>query len=165
MSYEKEKDRPDAGTPERSEESIVANEILSEGEPSSDSISEFSPSVKDLVHLKEFRDRTGLMAKDIVPIIAEDFPKFSKQAYSMCENSEQYGVVLHPDGFAKLMATFPDAAAKKKKKSGKNRLKKRISARLCDSEYDALIAKVRADGFDTMQAFLVFMVRNYLKET
>lgn len=165
-SVQKEKDRSDVGASERSEEILVVNDLSSEGDPSFKSISEFSPSVKDLVRLKEFRERTGLMAKDIVPIIAEDFPKFSKQAFSMCENSDQYGVVLHPAGFAKLQAAYPDAAVmKKKKKSGKNRLKKRISARLSDAEYDALVAKVKSDGFDTMQAFLVFMVRNYLKET
>jgi len=164
MSKEKENDRPDAATSERSEDVIVSHELSSEGEPSAQSISEFSPSVKDLVHLKEFRERTGLMAKDIVPIIIEDFPKFSKQAWSMCENSNQYGVVLHPDGFAKLQAKFPEAVKKKKKKSGKHKLSKRISARLSDAEYDALIRKTKSDGFDTMQAFLVFMVRNYLKE-
>lgn len=163
MSKEKENDRPDVGASERSIESNAVNDTISEGDPSVQSISEFSPTVKDLVRLKEFRDRTGLMAKDIVPIIAEDFPKFSKQAYSMCENSDQYGVVLHPDGFAKLQAKFP-GAVKKRKKSGKHTLTKRISARLSDAEYEALIIKSRADGFDTMQAFLVFMVRNYLKE-
>ena len=162
----KKNDRPDAGTPERSEESIVADEILSEGEPpTSGTISDFSPSVKDLLHLNVFHENTGLMAKDLVAIVSEDYPSFSKQSFCMCEKPDKYGVVLHPAAFEKLQRMFPHAAVtKKKKKSGKNKLTKRISARLSDAEYDALIRKTKADGFDTMQAFLVFMVRNYLKE-
>lgn len=162
----KEKDRSGEATPERSEETIVANELLSEGEPSSFIVSEFTPAVKDLLCLKEFRERTGLQAKDLVEILSDEFPKFSKQSFSMCENPSQYGIVLHPAGFEKLQSLFPQAAItkKKKKKSGKNRLKKRISARLNDAEYAALIEKIKLDGFDTMQAFLVFVVRNYLKE-
>ena len=161
-------DRPDGDASERSEETIVADEILSGGEdPSLDEIiSEFYPHVKDLLQLKELREGTELKVKELLPYLTPHFPKLTRQTFCACENPDQYGVVLHPLAFAILQAKFPAAAiSKKKKKSGKNRLQKRISARLEDAEYEALIKKMKSDGFDTVQAFLVFMVRNYLKES
>lgn len=66
-------------------------------------LSKLPLNVNDLLMCKKIREQTGMMAKDAAPIIQDRFPKFSRQLLAACENPEQYGVLIHPDGLRLFM--------------------------------------------------------------
>lgn len=59
--------------------------------------------VNDLLKIKGIRNLSGLMAKDAALIIRKRFPKFNRQLLAECENPEQYGVIIHPEGLRALI--------------------------------------------------------------
>lgn len=132
-----------------------------------------------MADLKAALTNAGIAPKDAVRVVKARFPSFDKTLLSKCVKPEKYGVVLHPDGYLELNRIFPsvglapvveadteDAPTLEpsvKKRSSGHRLKSRISCRLEDAEYEQLQRHVRADGFDTMQAWLTYKVRRYLQ--
>lgn len=87
MREDKEEARPTVAAAERAD----ANETIY-------SLSENPLNVNDLLRCREIREQTGMMAKDTAAIIQKRFPKFNRQLLAACENPEQYGVLIHPDG-------------------------------------------------------------------
>ena len=98
--------------------------------------------------------------KDMVAVVQELYPKYDKTMQSKCERGDEYGIQIRKDALEALYARF--APELLKKKDG-HKYTCRISCRLPDADYAALLEFIRADGFDTMQAWLTYTVRNYLK--
>ncbi|NMD01851.1 MAG: hypothetical protein GYA71_01105 [Bacteroidales bacterium] len=97
----------------------------------------------------------------MVEVVRGIYPKYDKTMQSKCERGDEYGVQLRPDGMKALLEKFaPERLAKK---GDGHRLTCRISCRLEDDEYADLLHYVKIDGFDTMQAWLTYMVRRYIK--
>lgn len=92
MREGKEEARPAVAAAERAD----ANEITC-------ILSKKPLNVNDLLMCRKIREQTGMMAKEAAPIIQERFPKFSRQLLAACENPEQYGVLIHPDGLRFFM--------------------------------------------------------------
>lgn len=111
--------------------------------------------------LRELRLSRNIPAKEMVDVVRKKYPKYDKTMQSKCERSNEYGVQIKPDAMKALYSEF--APEMLKKGSSGHRLKCRISCRLEDAEYEALQEHIREDGFDTMQDWLSFMVRQYLK--
>lgn len=90
--HEKGKARPAGATAEQADTNDI--KVI---------LSKTSYNVNDLLKIKQIRELSGMMAKDVAPIIQKRFPKFSRQLLASCENPEQYGVILHPDGLSEFI--------------------------------------------------------------
>lgn len=115
--------------------------------------------------LRELRLSKNIPAKEMVAVVQRLYPKFDKTQLSKCE-SDEYGSELPEDAMQALYAVFePERLApKKRRRSGRNRLTYRISARLEDDTYRELQQRIRTDGYETMQSWLSDVVQHYLKE-
>lgn len=115
--------------------------------------------------LRDLRISKKIPAKEIIELVRAKYPKYDKTLQSKCERGEEYGVELRKDAMDALYEAYaPEELEKlKKKRRGGHRLTCRITCRLEDDEYNRLVACIKEDGFDQMQAWLTYIVRNYLK--
>lgn len=124
--------------------------------------------------LMELRVSQDIPAKDMVEVVRAIYPRFDKPLLSKCQHHELYGVDLRADAMDALREKYPaptvatpidadgaDEASNPKRDT--HRLTCRISCRLEDDEYEALLRYIKADGYDTMQAWLAYTVRRYIK--
>ncbi len=115
--------------------------------------------------LRSLRISLQIPAKEMVAVVQKLYPKYDKTLQSKCERGNEYGVQLRRDAMDAILARFapqtPQPAAKKKDDGHK--LTCRISCRLPDEEYAELQQFIKADGYDTMQAWLAHQVRGYIK--
>ena len=115
--------------------------------------------------LRYFRVSQNIQAKDIVDTVRELYPKYDKVLQSKCERGEEYGIDLKMKAFDALLEKYaPDMLEiERHRRDGRHRLKCKVMCRLEDYEYHELHRRIRADGFSTMQAWLTFVIREYLK--
>lgn len=120
-------------------------------------------------NLKELREgRTPQENAEMLLLVKKQYPGFDKSLLSKCSNSEKYGIELVSEAMEILLKRFgkeePPEKPQKKRTSSGHRFSCRISARLPDADYQALQRQLKADGYKTMQACIVEMVRQYLKQ-
>lgn len=115
------------------------------------------------MNLREMREKNGIPTKDIIAVVQSLYPKYDKQLQSKCENGDKYGIRLREDAEQELILRYGIVEPLKAPKRDSHKLKYKVQCRLSESEYKALQQQIKADGFDTMQAFLAFMLRRYLK--
>ena len=144
-------------------------------------IAHFASEHKDF--LRELRTSKEIPGKEIVKVIKSRFPGYDKMLQSKCENPAKYGVGLVPEAMSLIIETFapelltvsaeaPDEEtvaedkprAAPKRRGDTHRLKRRLHCRLEEEDYDALMEYIHDEGFDTVQAWLTYMVRKVLKE-
>jgi len=115
--------------------------------------------------LRELRLSKNLSAKEMVDTVKALFPKYDKMLQSKCEHGEEYGIDLKSKAMDALLEKYaPELLEKvKHRRNGGHRLKCQVSCRLEDEEYAELVKQIKDDGFDTMQAWLAFKIRQYLK--
>ena len=115
--------------------------------------------------LRELRISKNLQAKDMDLTVRTLYPKFDKMLQSKCEHGEEYGIDLKTKAMDALLAKYaPELLAKEKhRRDGCHRLKCKVMCRLEDEEYAELWKRIKKDGFDTMQEWLAFKIRAYLK--
>lgn len=137
-----------------------------------------SPETKDLDHsiarakknvkpnlLRELRTTKDLEAKDLVDTVKALYPRFDKTLESKCEH-EEYGIDLKRQAMDALLIRYaPELIeAERRRRDGNHKLRRRVSCRLTETEYADLMKQIKADGFDTTQAWLAFNIRHYLKK-
>lgn len=150
---EKEKGLPDANqTSPADSEATTANSIAHPPE-------EVKPNP-----LRELRVSKKLAARDMVSTVQQLYPKYDKMLQSKCERDE-YGIDLKPRAMDALLEKYAPELLEKERhqRDGRHKLKRKVMCRLTDEEYDALKKRIKEDGFDTMQAWLAFTIRRYLK--
>lgn len=128
------------------------------------SIAQNSEKIKPNL-LRELRISKNIPAREIVATVRNLYPKYDKMLQSKCERGEKYGIELRADAMDALFEKYApeqSEASKRGRRDG-HRLTCKISCRLEDDEYYRLIACIKDDGFEQMQAWLTFMVRGYLK--
>lgn len=115
--------------------------------------------------LKKLREDKQIPAKDIVILVQTMYPKYDKTLQSKCERGEEYGIDIKSDAMDALLAKYAPEQLEnvRRKRRGGHRLTCKIACRLEDDEYNRLIVAIKDDGFNQMQAWLTYMVRNYLK--
>lgn len=107
--------------------------------------------------VKKYRLDNGLQVKEIVAIIKQKYPRYSKITHCMVENPDGYGVKLLPEAEALL----PENPARKQ---DKHRNKYRLSCRVTKARYEAVKQAIEQDGrFTSVQAFLDWWIYVYLK--
>lgn len=107
------------------------------------------------------RHDTG--TKEVVSILRERFPKFSKVQVSMVKNPE-YGIRLVPEAESLLREkgkniTTARRRTPQKKKAPEVPPRKRVSFRLADAEYDKLKEAVKSSGYKTTQEYLEHIIQ------
>lgn len=118
--------------------------------------------MSDQNRLRDLRLRNSIPSQQMVEIVRRIYPKYDKPLQSKCESPNVYGVQLKPDALKALYMEFdPDAWEKYKRKTDGHKLKNRISCRLDDETFKALVAKSQADGFKTINDCLVDLVKAY----
>lgn len=115
--------------------------------------------------LMELRISKNIPVSEIIEHVKNLYPKYDKDLHSKCEHTEEYGIELCRKARDSLLTVYdPEQLEKeKRRRNGGHKLTKKIACRLKDDEYEKLIECTREDGFDQMQAWLTYIVRNYLK--
>lgn len=111
--------------------------------------------------LKNIRVSKNIPAKDMVAVVKSIYPKYDKTVQSKCENGDVYGICLKDDAAKAICAKF---APELRRKTDGHRLTCRISCRLENTEYDALLSNIRAEGYSTVQDWLTYIVKRYNRE-
>ena len=116
--------------------------------------------------LRDLRITKNIPAKDMVDVVKALYSKYDKQLQSKCEHGDEYGIDLKTKAMDALLEKYaPELLAKEKhRRDGGHRLKCKVSCRLEDDDYAKLIKYIKDDGFDTMQSWLTWVVRNYLRK-
>ena len=116
--------------------------------------------------LRDLRISKNIPAKEMVLTVRALFPKYDKMLQSKCEHGDEYGIDIKLKAMDVLLEKYaPELLAKEKhRRDGCHRLKCKVMCRLEDDEYAALVKRIKEDGFDTMQAWLAWIIRNYLKK-
>ena len=112
----------------------------------------------------------NITTKEIVSVLKEKFPKFSKIAWCMAQNPA-YGVALSEDAARTLQEIYPDyKVAQKpsscvkpsKRRSVSNRKKAhRLTVRLDDEAYTKFEAALKKTSATSTQAFLEKVLEEY----
>lgn len=106
-----------------------------------------------------------VLDKDIVAAVQEIHCKYDKTLHSKCKRGAEYGIQLRRsaiDAVTRKLGAVVHTAPKCCK-SDKRTLSRRISCRLSESVYGELQLSIQEDGYDTMQDFLLHLVRDYIK--
>lgn len=142
---------------------------------SASSISDPYADVKNLLRIKELREDSGAMAKDMALVIRDKFPKFNRQLLSQCEQWDKYGVVIHPDGLRAICDAYdlkltaaPDipitveGEAPAPKKVENRKLGRKVTFRVTNGDFEVLQKRVQEDGFESVQAWLYSKITELL---
>lgn len=114
-----------------------------------------------MLHVKEFRAERGLMAKQMVEVLREQYPKYDKALHSKVERPEEYGIRLVNEAERLLEDAFQKTTPASRKPD-RRRLPVRIQCRLSKTNYTQLQLALKRAGFDTVQAGLTYIINLYL---
>lgn len=123
------------------------------------------PSKAELVKMapvRRIRLSTQTPSADMVQTLRQLYPGFDASLLSKVERPHQYGVELCEPGMLALYAAYAPLATPKRRKPSRRRLPCRIYGRLSEGAYSDLQEAIKADGYRTMQDWLLVMVRKYL---
>ena len=113
--------------------------------------------------LQTLRLSHSIPARDIAETVQQLYPRFDRYLLSKCEAESVYGIQLKTDALKALYTKFdPDGWKKRRKKDG-HRNQFRIYCRMDEVTYKALTEKISADGFKTVQDWLLDQVLNYIE--
>lgn len=132
--------------------------------PRNSSINQDDKKIKGKT-LQDLRLSKNLLAIEMVTTVRELYPKYDKFLQSKCERGDEYGIDLRADAMKALLEKYaPEELERERRlRSDRHRLKRRVCCRLEDAEYAELVKRIGEDGFDTMQAWLAFKIRAYLR--
>lgn len=129
--------------------------------------------VNFLLQLKEIREGTGAMAKDVALVVQNIFPKFSRQLLSQAESWRNYGVIIHPDGLRAICEAYgirlckPEVAVTVEKEAAprkreRRKLGRKLTFRMTHGDFEVLQQRVQDDGFTSVQAWLYAKITELL---
>ena len=112
--------------------------------------------------LHELRLKKEIRPLDMVNIVRRYYPRYDKHLQNKCEHSSLYGIRLCDDAMDALIKRYaPEDLVPEKKPENRN-LPCRISCRMTAGDYTLLMDRIRADGFQTTQDWLLSHLRRYL---
>lgn len=113
--------------------------------------------------LRELRLKKEIKAGDMVAVVRRLYPRYDRHLHSKCEHRHLYGVELCGDAMDALTRTCAPEDLKPEKKPERRTLPCRISCRMTVLDYNLLMDRIRADGFQTTQDWLLSHLRQVLK--
>lgn len=109
------------------------------------------------MNLPKFEKDQGISAKDIVPVMRQQYRKYDKPLHSKLKRPDAYGICLLPKAARFLKEAFPSAQNAPKREN--RRLPCRVGARLSREHYNALQRLLKEKyGFDTTQDGLSYII-------
>jgi len=114
--------------------------------------------------LRDLRTVWGIPPSDIVDEIRKYYPRFDRTMLSKAENGEKWGVVISEEVIREVYAALVEISQFDLKRIDAHRLKNRVSVRLTDYDYAALVSLKEENGYETMQEFLTELIRKVTKE-
>lgn len=115
-----------------------------------------------MIQMKEFRESRKLSPREIVEVVQEDAPRFDRYLLSKCEHPEKYGIRLLNEIEQNLAEAFPPTAPEARKPD-RRKNPCRLYCRVGKPVYERLQRALRADGFETVQAGLNYIIGKYLE--
>ena len=115
-----------------------------------------------MIQMKEFRESRKLSPREIVEVVQEDAPRFDRYLLSKCEHPEKYGIRLLNGIEKDLLEAYPQTAPQPRKPD-RRKNPCRLYCRVGKHVYERLQRALRADGFETVQAGLNFIIGKYLE--
>lgn len=143
-----------------------------------DTVSNPWADVNRCLKLREIRQETGVMAKDVALVVREVFPKFNRQLLAQCEAPDKYGILIHPDGLRAICEAYgvelepaeevqgmevKVEGAAKPRKPEKRKLARRLTFRMSPKDFDKMQRRVEKDGFLSVQAWLYHAITKLLE--
>ena len=116
-----------------------------------------------MLDVRKFEEERGLKPAHLIAIIREMYPKYDKSIHSHVKNPENYGVRWVDDLELAILEAFPEKPEKRPTEEHR-RFPCRVQARLSKHAYGLLQQRLAADGFDTVQAGLSFIISKYIRE-
>ena len=114
--------------------------------------------------LRDLRTVYGITPAVIVQELRKYYPRFDRTMLSKAENGEKWGVVISEEVIREVYAALVEISQFDLKRIDAHRLKNRVSVRLTDYDYAALVSMKEENGYETMQEFLTTMIRKVTKE-
>lgn len=115
-----------------------------------------------MIQMKEFRESRKLSPREIVEVVQEDAPRFDRYLLSKCEHPEKYGIRLLNEIEQNLAEAFP-LTVPEARKPERRKNPCRLYCRVGKPVYERLQRALRADGFETVQAGLNYIIGKYLE--
>ena len=113
--------------------------------------------------IKSFAADHGLQDKEVVNLVKSEHPKYDKYIHSKVKRPDDYGIKLL-DSAEKLIQDTFGTNSPAPRRTDKRRKPCRIQVRLSKHDYKVLQQCIKRDGYDTMQAGVSKIIRDYLKE-
>ena len=97
---------------------------------------------------KQYRADTGITSKDMIRVVRDIYPNYSKITQSMVDNPEKYGICLLPAAEKAVTSHFgePDKAPPPKRKKAH-----RLVVYLEDEPYQEVRACIEEQGVSTQE--------------
>lgn len=115
-----------------------------------------------MIQMKEFREGLNLSQRDIIDVVQESAPGFDKYLLSKVERPEKYGIRLLNGIEKDLLEAYPQTAPRPRKPD-RRKNPCRLYCRVGKPVYERLQRALRADGFETVQAGLNYIIGKYLE--
>ena len=116
-------------------------------------------------HQRSLRLHSGLKLDDLAALAKEIRPNIDKAMLSKCENPEKYGVTLDYETKRHIFQTAdPEGWEKYKRHTDGHRNQFRIYCRMDAATYTELLWRVKEDGYETMQDWIMDQIRKYISE-
>lgn len=115
-----------------------------------------------MIQIKEFRESRKLSPREIVEVVQEDAPRFDRYLLSKCEHPDKYGIRLLNEIEQNLAEAFPPTVPGARKPD-RRKNPCRLYCRVGKPVYERLQRALRADGFETVQAGLNYIIGKYLE--
>lgn len=113
--------------------------------------------------IKTFAADHGLQDKAVVSLIKSEHPKYDKYIHSKVKRPDDYGIKLL-DSAEKLIQDTFGTSPPAPRRADKRRKPCRVQVRLSKHDYKVLQQCIKRDGYDTMQAGVSKIIKDYLKE-
>ena len=107
--------------------------------------------------LKKYQDEKGFSTSEAVKVIKKVYPRFNKAQYSMCRNSEAYGVRLSTSAEKALRKAYGEFNSKSKRKKNN-----RMTARFSDADFKKIKEAMAYYNCGTAQEFIELAVSQML---
>lgn len=104
---------------------------------------------------------TNLSDKQLVAAIRDLCPGYDKTLHSKVKKPEKYGI-RHIKEVERLLMALSLGDAAKPRRSDNRRLQGKITYRISNDRLRLLQQALKADGFDTMQGGMEYLVKSYL---
>lgn len=109
------------------------------------------------MNVREVREASGLQSKEFALLIRREFPGYDRQLQGKVERPAKYGIRLTLRAEKVLREKLGLKPARKPE------TRRQVTCRMEPTQYDRLQQALKADGFETVQDGVGFLISQYIK--